>query len=294
MDDSNLPAAEIGIIGGSGLYDLPGIDLIGNYRIEGPFGSPSSPVTIGNFGKKRLAFLARHGEGHRLNPSEVNYRANIYALKQLGVRYLIAVSACGSLREEIKPGDVVIPDQLFDFTRGGRKRSFFEGGVVAHVGMEPPFCTGLTAVLADAASAADKERTVHPRGNFITIEGPAFSTGAESRIFQNWGMDIIGMTTSPEAHLAREAEICYAVMAHVTDYDVWRDSPVDNEEVVETFTKNLDFAVNALAEAVRQVDPYQDEAAHHALDRAVMSRTSSGKEQAEQRLSLLLGDRFPR
>jgi len=200
------------IIGGSGLYEIPGLTETKEYLPETPFGAPSAPIVVGTLESKRIAFLARHGTGHRLSPAEINYRANIYALKSLGVDRIVSVTACGSLREDYAPGDIVIPDQLFDATRL-RPRTFFEGGIVAHVSVADPFCPDLSGQICDAVRETGS--TVHKGGAFITIEGPRFSTKIESNVFRSWGMSIIGMTASPEAFLAREAEMCYGVMAHV-------------------------------------------------------------------------------
>ncbi|HHS97145.1 MAG TPA: S-methyl-5'-thioadenosine phosphorylase [Chloroflexi bacterium] len=235
----------IGIIGGSGLYQMEGLTDVEERRISTPFGEPSDALLIGTLEGVRVAFLARHGRGHRIMPTEVNYRANIYALKSLGVEQVIAVSACGSLREHLHPGEVVIPDQLFDFTRK-RAYTFFGDGLVAHIGVADPFCPRLSSLLADAVEEAGG--TVHRGGRFITIEGPRFSTRGESFTYRAWGMDIIGMTTSPEAFLAREAEMCYAVMAHITDYDVWHETeePVNVEMLLATLQANARLAQEAI------------------------------------------------
>jgi len=235
----------VGIIGGSGLYNMGGLADRQERRISTPFGDPSDALLTGTLGGVRVAFVARHGRGHRLTPSEVNYRANIFALKSLGVEFVIAVSACGSLREHLHPGEIVVPDQLLDFTKK-RETTFFGDGLVAHISSAEPFCLDLSTELTQAVEEAGG--TVHRGGRFITIEGPRFSTKAESHTFRAWGMDIIGMTTSPEAFLAREAEICYAVMAHVTDYDVWHESeePVTVEMIVRTLQENTELAEQAL------------------------------------------------
>ncbi|HEY75948.1 MAG TPA: S-methyl-5'-thioadenosine phosphorylase [Thermoflexia bacterium] len=235
----------IGIIGGSGLYQMEGLTDVEERRVSTPFGDPSDALLIGTLKGVRVAFLARHGRGHRIMPTEVNYRANIYALKSLGVEQVIAVSACGSLREHLHPGEVVIPDQLFDFTKK-REYTFFGNGLVAHIGVADPFCSRLSSLLADAVEEAGG--TVHRGGRFITIEGPRFSTKGESFTYRAWGMDIIGMTTSPEAFLAREAEICYAVMAHITDYDVWHETeePVNVEMLLATLQANALLAQEAI------------------------------------------------
>jgi 5'-methylthioadenosine phosphorylase len=200
----------IGVIGGSGLYQMEGLSDVEERRVTTPFGDPSDAIVVGTLEGVRVAFVARHGRGHRIMPTEVNYRANVFALKSLGVEQVISISACGSLREHLHPGDVVVPDQLFDFTKK-RAYTFFGDGLVVHVGTADPFCPHLSALLAGAVQEAGG--TVHQGGCFITIEGPRFSTKGESFAYRAWGMDIIGMTTSPEAFLAREAEMCYAVMA---------------------------------------------------------------------------------
>jgi len=235
----------IGVIGGSGLYNMEGLSDVEERRVSTPFGDPSDVIVIGSLEGVRVAFLARHGRGHRIMPTEVNYRANIYALKTLGVEQVISISACGSLREHIHPGEIVIPDQLFDFTKK-RAYTFFGNGLVAHIGVADPFCARLSAILADAVEAAGGR--VHRGGRFITIEGPRFSTKGESFTYRAWGMDIIGMTTSPEAFLAREAEMCYAVMAHVTDYDVWHETeePVNVEMLLATLAANAQLAQQAI------------------------------------------------
>src|SRR5690606_29320212 len=209
----------IGVIGGSGLYAIDGLEDVERVTLETPFGAPSDSYIVGTIAGRRVAFLPRHGVGHRFTPSEVPNRANIYGFKQLGVRYLISVSAVGSLREEYAPGHVVVPDQLFDRTKGVRPFTFFEGGVVAHVGFDRPFCPELAARLYAAAQAAGA--TVHKGGTLVVMEGPQFSTKAESEENRRRGHALIGMTALPEAKLAREAEIAYATLAMVTDYDVW-------------------------------------------------------------------------
>jgi 5'-methylthioadenosine phosphorylase len=208
-----MESVRIAVIGGSGLYSMPEVTDIQEHAIDTPFGSPSDKIIVGNLQGQRVAFLPRHGRGHVHTPSEVPYRANLYALKSIGVTHIIAVSACGSLKEELAPGHIVIPDQLFDFTKDERGRTFFGDGLVAHVGVADPFCPSLSMVIADACAEAGG--IVHYGGTSITIEGPRFSTKGESHVWQQLGFSIIGMTTSPEAYLAREAEMHYAVMAHV-------------------------------------------------------------------------------
>lgn len=247
----------LGVIGGSGLYNMAGLTDVQEHDLVTPFGKPSDPIVVGTLpgaGTPRVAFLARHGRGHRLTPTEVNYRANIYALKMLGVQRVVSVSACGSLREDYAPGHIVIPDQLFDQTRG-RERSFFGGGLVAHVGSADPFCPALSAQVFAAVKATGAK--VHQGGTLITIEGPRFSTRAESYTFQKWGMSIIGMTASPEAFLAREAEMCYACMAHVTDYDVWHvsEAPVTVEMVIRILNQNTASAQQAIGHLAAMPSP---------------------------------------
>jgi 5'-methylthioadenosine phosphorylase len=239
----------LGIIGGSGLYAMDGFKIVETLEVTTPFGSPSSPLTMGEIDGVPVTFLARHGPAHTISPTEVNYRANIYALKDIGVEQLVAISACGSLREDYAPGDVVVPDQVFDNTRR-RPPSFFEGGFVAHVSVADPFCPDLSPAVVESLQAAQAE--VHVGGTSITIEGPRFSTRAESNAFRDWGMSIIGMTTSPEAFLAREAEMCYSVMAHVTDYDSWHQSeaPVTVDMVIRTLETNMQVVQRAIKELV--------------------------------------------
>jgi len=242
----------IAVIGGSGLYQMEGLTEIEERRISTPFGDPSDTLIIGTLSGARVAFVPRHARGHRLTPTEVPYRANIYALKSLGVEHVISVSACGSLREHLHPGEVVIPNQLVDFTKK-REMTFFGRGLVAHIGVADPFCPHLGALLADATAAAGG--IVHRGGRFITIEGPRFSTRGESHLYRAWGLDIIGMTTSPEAFLACEAEMCYAVMAHVTDYDVWHEEeePVNVEALIGTLNQNTALAQRAIASVVESL-----------------------------------------
>ncbi len=235
----------IGVIGGSGLYRMQGLDDVREVRVSTPFGDPSDALIVGRIDGIPVAFVPRHGRGHVLMPTEVPYRANVYALKKLGVEKIISVSACGSLREDLAPGHVVIPDQIFDFTKS-RTNSFFGEGLVAHISVADPFCATLAAQLYDAV--ADAGGTAHKGGTFITIEGPRFSTKGESHTFRRWGMDIIGMTASPEAFLAREAGMCYATMAHITDYDVWHESekPVTVEMVIQILNQNVAMAQQAI------------------------------------------------
>ncbi len=261
----------IGVIGGSGLYHMPEITNITRHSITTPFGKPSGDVMIGTLRGKRVAFLPRHGEGHVRSPESIPQRANIYALKSLGVKFILGVNACGSLKEDFAPGHIVIPDQLFDYTIGKRDRTFFEDGIVAHVSVADPYDTYLRGLLMAAVRVSGG--TGHGTGTFLIEDGPRFATRAESRIFKAWGCDIIGMTTAPEAFLAREAEIAYATMAHITDYDSWHDSeaPVTVEMVIATFNKNIQLAQQAIAYAVENLDEYTTCPAHTALNGAIMT-----------------------
>jgi 5'-methylthioadenosine phosphorylase len=277
--------SRIAVIGGSGLYSMPGLEDIHERVVETPFGDPSAPIVIGNLDGHEVAFLARHGVGHHLSPTEINYRANIYALKSLGVERIVGISACGSLREDFAPGDIVVPDQLFDFTKD-RKRSFFSGGLVAHVSIADPFCTDLSDAVYQAVKSTSN--TVHLGGSFITIEGPRFSTRVESNTFRAWGMSIIGMTTSPEAFLAREAEICYATISHVTDYDVWHvsEKPVTVEMVIEILNRNTAVAQQAVKTLVMNLNASRDCHCPNAMADAFI--TDPGVIPAETRKNLHL------
>ncbi|MCI0714527.1 MAG: S-methyl-5'-thioadenosine phosphorylase [Chloroflexi bacterium] len=282
----------IGIIGGSGLYAMDALSNVSEINVDTPFGKPSAAITVGSIAGSRVAFLARHGKGHVLNPTEVPYRANIWALKSIGVEYIVAVSACGSLRERFAPGHVVIPDQLIDFTKGKRDVTFYENGLVAHVGVADPFCQEIRAHLAEAVYEAGG--TVHYGGNFITVEGPRFSTRGESNLFRAWGMDIIGMTTSPEAFLAREAEICYAVMAHVTDYDVWHEEEeaVSAEAVIKQFNSNLRVAQNSIMNVIPKLAgmPEKVTEAHRAFDGALTTKRHAINPVQHAKLRIIIGD----
>ncbi|NUM45776.1 MAG: S-methyl-5'-thioadenosine phosphorylase [Anaerolineales bacterium] len=275
------------VIGGSGLYDMPGLEDVQKHEIATPFGKTSAPIVVGTLEGKRVAFLARHGIGHHISPSEINYRANIYALKSLGVTRIISVSACGSLRQDYAPGHLVIPDQLFDFTHG-RARSFFGEGLVAHVGVADPFCHDLSAHLHKAVKTTGA--TVHQGGKFITIEGPRFSTRAESHTYRAWGMDLIGMTASPEAFLAREAEMCYAVMAHVTDYDVWHisEEPVTVEMVIRVLNKNVRYAQEAIRQLAAKLTSLHDCGCETALATALITNPKVIPADTRKKLALLV------
>jgi 5'-methylthioadenosine phosphorylase len=261
---------EIAVIGGSGLYQMDGLEDLEEISLTTPFGIPSDKILVGSLYETRLAFLPRHGRGHLLTPSEVPYAANIYALKQLGVRYIISVSACGSLREHLEPGHIIIPDQLVDFTKGNRQRTFFGRGLVAHIGVSSPFSPEFSKALTEAVRS--ENGVVHEGGSFITIEGPRFSTKGESNLFRQWGMSIVGMTTSPEAFLAAEAEIAYACMAHVTDYDVWHDTeePVTVEMVTKIMSANTELAQRVIKRLVSTRKDWSGNfSAHYGLKEAL-------------------------
>jgi 5'-methylthioadenosine phosphorylase len=246
------PKARIAVVGGSGLYHIEGLTDIEEVNPTTPFGKPSHAITIGKLEGTNVAFLPRHGRGHTITPTEVPYRANIYALKALGVERIIAVNAAGSFRQELKPGDLVIPDQIIDRTRH-REDSFFGDGIVVHIAFADPFCPVLSKILYDAARKT--KVTVHPSGTYLAMEGPAFSTRAESRLYRAWGADIIGMTGIPEAKLAREAEICYGMIAGVTDYDSWqaKSQRLVVGDIVKILRSNIDAIKEIIKIAVAQV-----------------------------------------
>lgn len=243
----------IGIIGGSGLYSVQDVEIEDVVERSTPFGNPSGPITLGRLGDTGLAFLPRHGPGHHLMPTEVPFAANIYALKSLGVRAIVAVSAVGSMREDVEPRHFVVPDQLYDRTKGIRRHTFFGGGVVGHVGFADPFCAHVRSILVESARGAGA--TTHDGGTYVCIEGPQFSTRAESRIYRGMGVDVIGMTAIPEAKLAREAGICYATLAMVTDYDVWHESEaeVTVEMVLQNMSHNVKLARATLSTALQRL-----------------------------------------
>jgi len=278
---------KLAIIGGSGLYSMEGLEGAMECNLETPFGQPSAPIVIGTMNGQRVAFLARHGVGHHIVPAEVPYRANIYALKSLGVERIVSISACGSLREDYVPGHIVIPDQLYDNTKN-RASTFFGEGLVAHVGVADPFCPDLSKQLEEAVRATNA--VVHPGGTFITVEGPRFSTKAESNTYRAWGMSIIGMTAAPEAFLAREAEMCYAVMAHVTDYDVWHlsETPVTVEMVVQVLNKNTSIAQTAVRQLVKNLESERDCDCGHAMATAIITQRESISKESRKKLNLLV------
>jgi len=277
----------LAIIGGSGLYEMSGLSNTREHALDTPFGKTSAPIVVGTLEGERVAFLARHGIGHHITPSEVPYRANIYALKSLSVERIVSISACGSLKEDFAPGHIVIPDQIYDNTHH-RARSFFGEGLVAHVSVAEPFCDDLSDQLESAIGLAGG--VLHRGGSFITIEGPRFSTKAESNTYRSWGMSIIGMTASPEAFLAREAEICYATMAHVTDYDVWHisEAPVTVEMVIQTLNKNTAIAQEAVRILASKLKHERDCDCEHALSTALITNKNVIPAETRQKLDLLV------
>ena len=287
-----MPQAKIGVIGGSGLYQMEGMTDVEEVEIQTPFGNPSDAITIGNVEGVPMAFLPRHGRGHRISPTEIPVRANIWALKSLGVEWVISVSAVGSLREDIAPRDLVIPDQLFDRTKS-RVNSFFEGGIVVHVTFAEPFCPTLSGLLLESAREQDDVK-VHQGGAYVCIEGPLFSTKAESNVYRSWGMDIIGMTALPEAKLAREAELCYATIACATDYDCWHESEesVTVEMVIGNLGANIANAQRILRSVAKKIPAERSANACEcptSLATAIMTDHSRIPADVKQRYDLLIG-----
>ena len=288
-----------GVIGGSGVYRMETLSDVEEIELDTPFGKPSDAYVVGTLHGQRVAFLARHGRGHRISPTRLNQRANIYGFKMLGVEYLIAVSACGSLQERLRPGDIVIPDQIFDRTRL-RGLSFFDDpevgtdGLVVHVSVAHPFCDYLSDICFRAVEQTGT--TAHLGGNFVTIEGPRFSTKVESIAFRQLGMDIIGMTTTPEAFLAREAEMSYACMAHVTDYDVWHETEeaVTVEAVIRMLMHNAEVAVAAVANAIELLAESGPSPFANALQDALITDRKAVPREVVDRLKLIVGKYFDR
>ena len=279
---------QIGIIGGSGLYEMAEVTDRREVTATTPFGAPSGPYVLGTLRGKRVAFLARHGAGHRLSPSELNFRANIYGFKTLGAEYILSASAVGSLKEAYKPLDIVIPDQFFDRTKG-RVSTFFGGGLVAHVGFARPLCARLGAIARESGTKAGA--TVHAGGTYVCMEGPQFSTLAESRLYRSWGMDVIGMTNLQEAKLAREAEICYATIALVTDYDCWHPDhdSVTVEMIIGNLTQNAKTAQAIIANAVERLPFDRTCECATALKHALITRPDAIPAQVKKDLAPIVG-----
>lgn len=287
-----MPQATIGVIGGSGLYRMEGMTDIEEVAVSTPFGDPSDVITLGKVEGVSIAFLPRHGRGHRISPTEIPARANIWALKSLGVEWIISVSAVGSLREHIAPRDLIIPDQLFDRTRS-RVNTFYEGGLVVHCTFADPFCPKLSELLLDSARELG-DVTVHEGGTYVCMEGPLFSTKAESHAYRSWGMDIIGMTALPEAKLAREAEICYATIACATDYDCWRESEesVTVEMVISNLNANVTNAQRILRNVAKKIPADRSASTcgcPSALANAILTDRSRIPEGVKEKYSLLIG-----
>jgi 5'-methylthioadenosine phosphorylase len=282
----------IGIIGGSGLYELEGMADVRWRSVRTPFGDPSDDYCVGTLDGRRVIFLPRHGRGHKLTPSELNFRANIWGLKSLGAEWVLSVSAVGSMKETIHPLDLVIPDQFFDATKR-RISSFFGDGIVAHVGMADPVCGALAQALAKAARATGA--SVHHGGTYVCIEGPQFSTKAESRIYRSWGVDVIGMTNMPEAKLAREAELCYATLALATDYDVWHETheAVSVESVIQNLLKNVATAKDVLRRVIPAIAGPRTCGCPTLLQHAVITSPTAFPHATRRRLDLLIGKYFP-
>lgn len=280
--------SQIGIIGGSGLYSMPGFEAQEEVMVETPFGAPSDNLVVGKLAGRSVAFLARHGRGHRLSPSELNYRANIYAMKSLGVERIISLSAVGSLKEEHKPLDFVIPDQFVDRTRG-RISTFFGEGLVAHIGFSDPICPQLAEVVQQACAEAGVTAT--RGGSYLCMEGPAFSTRAESNLYRSWGMDVIGMTNLQEAKLAREAEICYVTIAMVTDYDCWhpRHDAVTVTDIIANLVKNAENACKVVAAAVERMPAERSCKCGSALAHAIITDRNLVPEATRRKLDLIVG-----
>jgi 5'-methylthioadenosine phosphorylase len=283
-----LTQAEIGIIGGSGLYAMPGFTEVHEVWLKTPFGEPSDPYVLGSLAGRKIAFLARHGRGHRILPSELNFRANIYGFKQLGVERIISVSAVGSLKEEHKPGEFVIVDQFVDRTRH-RVDTFFGDGVVGHIAFADPVCRQLAEVVTSACAKAGV--TGKPGGTYLCMEGPQFSTKAESNLYRSWGMDVIGMTNLEEAKLAREAEICYATVAMVTDYDCWHPhhDSVTVDQIVAVLVKNAENACNLVREAVAVMPKERTCRCGSALKHAILTDKKKIPPKTREKLKLILG-----
>jgi 5'-methylthioadenosine phosphorylase len=278
----------LAVIGGSGFYDMPGLANVQEIELDTPFGAPSSPIRTGSLDGVNVAFLARHGGGHTISPSELPQRANFWALKSLGVERVLAVSAVGSLRQDFSPGDIVVPDQLVDRTLGNRPPTFFGDGLVAHVSMAEPFCPALRASTVAAGSRGDS--TLHDGGSYVVIEGPAFGTRAESRLYRSWSIDVVGMTALPEARLAREAELCYSVLAAVTDYDSWHESEEDVQAsaIFETLRKNVEASLSAVRALAENLPPRTACGCATTLDAAIATDLAAVPDSTLERLGPII------
>ena len=278
----------LGVIGGSGLYEMEGLTNVKTLRVATPFGTPSDAYIVGTLFGKRVAFLPRHGRGHRIMPTDINYRANIFGMKKLGVERIISVSAVGSMKEEIKPGDIVVPDQFYDHTKH-RRSTFFGNGVVAHVGMAEPVCAALSAALIEAGVKTGA--TIHRGGTYLCMEGPQFSTRAESMTYRNWAVDVIGMTNATEAKLAREAEICYSTIALATDYDCWHHSEeaVTVEAVLEVMRRNIETSKAMIRQAVQMLPSTRNCGCGEALRNTIMTPAKLIPSRTKKDLAPIIG-----
>lgn len=281
--------SRIGVIGGSGLYSIVGIKTKEAVKVKTPFGEPSDDYIIGRLGGKEVVFLPRHGKGHLISPSEINYRANIYGMKKLGVKQLISVSACGSLKEELKPLDFVIPLQFVDRTNQARKYTFFTEGITAHIAFAHPVCENLADLVGKAAK--ENNITLHLGGTYLNMEGPQFSTRAESNLYKSWGMDIIGMTNMAEARLAREAEICYVTLAAVTDYDCWREAggDVTIDVIIGNLKKNIENSKKILKSLISNLGAKRTCACGDALRHAIMTDPKAISGSIKKKLNVIIG-----
>jgi 5'-methylthioadenosine phosphorylase len=278
----------VGVIGGSGLYEMEGLEEVQTISLKTPFGNPSDAFIVGHLDGVKVAFLPRHGKGHRIQPSSLNFRANIYAMKKLGAQWIIGVSAVGSMKESIHPGDMVIPNQFIDQTKG-RPSTFFNDGIVGHVSFANPVCPVLSQILCEAGKEAGA--TVHKDGTYICIEGPQFSTRAESRLYRTWGVDIIGMTNLPEAKLAREAEICYSTIAFATDYDCWHQAAEDVSigEVLRILAQSAKTAQNAIRQAIKHLPEKRECLCANALQYALITGKKFIPEKTKKDLKPIIG-----
>lgn len=283
-----MPEIEIGVIGGSGLYQMEGIGNIEEVKVDTPFGAPSDNFIVGDLEGRRVAFLPRHGRGHKIQPADLNFRANIFGMKKLGVKRIISVSAVGSMKEDVHPKDIVIPDQFYDNTRR-RISTFFGDGIVAHVSLADPVCPVLADILYK--SAAGVGARVHKGGVYLCIEGPQFSTRGESMIYRKWGVDIIGMTNVTEAKLAREAEICYATIALVTDYDCWHheEADVTADAIIEILNKNVETSKKIIRESVGNIAGVRNCICSNAMENAIITARDSITPEAKERLKAIIG-----
>jgi 5'-methylthioadenosine phosphorylase len=281
--------AKIGIIGGSGLYNIEGIKDVKKVKVDTPFGKPSDNYVTGKLEGNEVVFLPRHGEGHIIMPTELNYRANIYGMKKLGVEAIISISAVGSLKEELRPLDIVVVDQFVDRTNQGRKSTFFGKGIVAHVVFAQPICPGLANILYDSGN--ETGATMRKGGTYVNMEGPLFSTMAESNLYRSWGMDVIGMTNMPEARLAREAEICYATLAMITDYDCWHKSEeaVTVEMIVDNLNKNTDSAKKIVKKALSKISGIIECKCRESLKHAIITRKDKIPQKRKKELDIIVG-----